>query len=376
MSATTWSLLPVPAGRMVRFDNFGPQYRSIKNEVDRAICRVLASGRFILGNEVALFEEEFASYIGTRYAVGVASGTEAIALSLMALDIGPGCEVITTDMTAFPTITGILQAGANPVLVDICPDSGLIDPDAIERKITKRTAAIVPVHLYGDSCDMDRIGVIARKHRLKIVEDCAQACGTTFGPRRTGNLGNCGAFSFYPTKNLGAYGDGGAITTHDERLNQKLRSLRNYGQKDRYHHERFGLNSRLDEIQAAVLRVKLKYLDKWNQKRREIADEYRRHLANAFCLAENPRTLHNYHLFVIKSPDRDRLLAHLLAHHIQCLIHYPIPVHRQPAFPFRKQGAFPVSERFAKSILSLPIYPELGGKDRQRIIKVIHDFKN
>ena len=360
---------------MVRFDNFGPQYRSLKNEIDRAIFRVLASGRFILGKELAFFEEEFASYIGTRYAVGVASGTEAIALSLMALDIGPGCEVITTDMTAFPTITGILQAGASPVLVDICSDSGLIDPEAIERKITKRTAAILPVHLYGNSCDMDRIGILARKHRLKIVEDCAQSCGTTYGPRQTGSLGNCGAFSFYPTKNLGAYGDGGAITTDNERLNQKLRSLRNYGQKDRYHHERFGLNSRLDEIQAALLRVKLKYLDDWNRKRREIAGYYRRHLLGTLCLPENPKTLTNCHLFVVKSPDRDRLLAHLLANDIQCLIHYPIPVHRQSAFPFRKQGPFPVSERFSKTILSLPIYPELGIKHLQRIIKVINDFK-
>jgi len=359
---------------MIRFDNFQVQYRSLKKDIDGAIGRVLARGWFILGKEVARFEEEFAAYIGTRYAVGVASGTEAIALSLMALDIGPGCEVITTAMTAFPSITGILQAGAKPVVVDICEETGLIDVEQIEAKINERTAAIVPVHLYGQSCDMDRIATIAGKYRLPVVEDCAQSCGTTYEARRTGSLGRCGAFSFYPTKNLGAYGDAGAVTTNDQRLDGKLRRLRNYGQSDRYRHERFGLNSRLDEIQAALLRVKLKHLDAWNRKRRDIAASYRRRLRAVTCLRENPGSASNHHLFVVKSPARDRLLAHLLGHGVQALIHYPLPVHRQRAFPGQKRETLPVSERFSRMVLSLPIYPELSERNLSRIIQVVNAF--
>ena len=359
---------------MIRFDNFQVQYRGLKKDIDGAIGRVLARGWFILGEEVARFEEEFAAYIGTRYAVGVASGTEAIALSLMALDIGPGSEVITTAMTAFPTITGILQAGAKPVVVDICEETGLIDVEQIEAKINKRTAAIMPVHLYGQSCDMDRIVAIAKKHRLPVVEDCAQSCGTTYEARRTGSFGRCGAFSFYPTKNLGAYGDAGAVTTNDQRLDRKLRRLRNYGQSDRYRHERFGLNSRLDEIQAALLRVKLKHLDAWNRKRRDIAATYRRRLEAVTCLRENPRSASNHHLFVVKSPARDRLLAHLLGHGVQALIHYPMPVHRQRAFPGLKGQTLPASERFSRMVLSLPIYPELSERNLKRIIQVVNAF--
>lgn len=359
---------------MIRFDNFKLQYQSIKDEIDLAIDRVLASGWFILGEKVARFEEEFAVYIGTRYAVGVASGTEAIALSLMALDVGPGCDVITTAVTAFPTITGIIQAGARPVVVDIREENGLIDVEKIEAKVNKRTAALLPVHLYGQSCSLDKIAMIARKYRLPVVEDCAQSCGTTYGARRTGSFGHCGAFSFYPTKNLGAYGDAGAVTTNDRRLYEKLRMLRNYGQSDRYHHDRFGLNSRLDEVQAAILRVKLKHLDAWNRKRREIADSYRRHLRTVSCLQENPKSVSNYHLFVVKSPARHRLLAHLQAHSIQALIHYPLPVHRQRAFPGHKGESFPASERFCRQVLSLPIYPELSEQNLKRIIKVVNAF--
>jgi dTDP-4-amino-4,6-dideoxygalactose transaminase len=359
---------------MVRFDNFKPQYRSIKSEVDRAIGRVLVKGWFILGEEVSRFEQELAAYVGTRYAVGVASGTEAIALSLMALGIGPGDEVITTAMTAFPTITGIMQAGARPVVVDVCAENGLIDVDEIESKINRRSAALLPVHLYGQSCAMDRIAAIAKKHGLPVVEDCAQSCGTNYQGRHTGTWGRCGAFSFYPTKNLGAYGDAGAVVTDDRRLSEKLRRLRNYGQRDRYRHPIFGLNSRLDELQAAVLRVKLRHLDAWNRRRREIADHYRRQLRTVSCLREVLGSRSNYHLFVVKSPDRERLLAHLRDQGVQTLIHYPFPVHRQRAFPGPKGGSCPRSERFARMVLSLPIYPELSERNQKRVIEAVNGF--
>ena len=360
---------------VIRFDNFNVQYASIKEEIDAAIRRVLESGWFILGKEAAAFEREFARYIGCRYCLGVASGTDAIALSLMALDIGSGDEVITTDMTAFPTIAAVMQAGALPVVVDISPDDGLIDPDKIEAKITKQTKAIIPVHLYGQSCDMDPICEIARKHRLKIVEDCAQSVGATYKERKTGVFGDVNAFSFYPTKNLGAYGDAGAVTTNDEATYNKLLQMRNYGQRARYYHDPFGINSRLDEMQAAVLRVKLEHLDQWTRQRRQHAAYYREHLKSVTCLKENSYGLPVYHLFVIKTSRRDRMLEYLQSNGIQCLIHYPVPIHRQKAFPTRSHQdhyIYPHTERFADEIFSIPIYPELTGEQQERIVEAIN----
>ena len=360
---------------MIRFDNFLPQYESIRQEVDGAIQRVLKKGWFILGEEVQRFEKEFADYIGTNYAVGVASGTEAIALSLMALEIGKGDEVITANMTAFPTVTGIMQAGAKPVVVDISPDTGLIDPARIEERITEKTRAILPVHLYGQSCPMADILDLAERRGLQVVEDCAQSSGSTYGTKRTGSLGHCNAFSFYPTKNLGAYGDGGAVTTADAAIYQRLLRLRNYGKSSRYHHDEFGINSRLDEIQAAVLRVKLARLDEWNRRRREIASHYRSELSSVACLDEKACGVPNYHLFVIKSDHRDGLLKHLQDNGVECYIHYPLPVNRQRAFPFQKRERFPACEAFADSILSIPLYPELKPEEQERVIRVINGFK-
>jgi dTDP-4-amino-4,6-dideoxygalactose transaminase len=362
---------------VIRFDNFNAQYTSIKEEINSTIQRVLDSGWFILGKELESFEAEFARYIGSRYCVGVASGTDAITLSLMSLDIGPGDEVITSDMTAFPTIAAIMHCGAIPVVADISQDDGLIDPGKIESKITGKTKVIIPVHLYGQSCDMDVIHEIARKYRLKIVEDCAQSVGATYKGKKTGTIGDVNAFSFYPTKNLGAYGDGGAITTNNETIYQKLLQLRNYGQRVRYYHDNFGINSRLDEIQAAILRVKLKYLEEWNNARRNVASQYRESLASVTCLKENPYGKPVYHLFVVRTPHRDRLMEHLKANGIQSLIHYPVPIHKQKAFPSTESidnDSYYETTAFADEILSIPIYPELNQEDQWKIIDTINNF--
>ena len=361
---------------MVLFNDFSKDPFLLKKEINAAILKVLESGWFILGKELEDFEVNFARYVGAQYCAGVASGTEAIALALMALNIGSGDEVITTNITAFPTITGILQSGAKPVVVDVISSNGLIDYKKIQTKITSNTKAIVPVHLYGQSCNLDEIKQIATQNNLYIVEDCAQSAGATFNGFKCGSIGDCGAFSFYPTKNMGAYGDGGAISTNSEEIYMKLISLRNYGQTKRYHHETNGINSRLDEIQAAILNVKLKFLDLMNQKRQEIASLYRNQLQTVECLKEESYGKHANHLFVIKSKNRDKLLEHLHKNEIQSLIHYPIPVNCQKAFLGQKDEIFENSAMFADDILSLPIYPGLSEKDINRIIKTVNEFKS
>lgn len=363
---------------MIRFDNFKVQYAALKEEIDEAVRKVLESGWFIMGKELEAFEKELAAYIGCKYCVGVASGTDAIALSLMVLNVGSGDEVITTDMTAFPTIAGIMQTNAVPVVADISYDDGLINAAEIEKRITPHTKAIVPVHLYGQSCDMDSICEIAQKYNLEVVEDCAQSVGASYKNKKTGCFGHVNAFSFYPTKNLGAYGDGGAITTDDVTIYQKLLQLRNYGQRVRYYHDTFGINSRLDEMQAAILRVKLKYLENWNNQRRQHAHYYQNHLNSVNCLKENSYGVPVYHLFVIKTSGRDRMVEYLKAHGIQCLIHYPVPIHQQKAFPGKTNTGerYPNTERFANEIVSIPIYPELSEEDREKIVKVINEFRD
>lgn len=368
---------------MIRFDNFHVQYSHIKEEIDRAVHRVLDSGWFILGKELETFEKEFASYIGCKHSVGVASGTDAITLSLMALGIGKGHEVITSDMTAFPTIAAIINSGASPVVTDIFMEDGLMDPTKIEKHITPQTKAIIPVHLYGQSCDMDPICEIARKHGIPIIEDCAQSVGAYYKNKRTGTIGQVNAFSFYPTKNLGAYGDGGAITTDSDEIYQKLLQLRNYGQSVRYYHDQFGINSRLDEIQAAILSVKLKYLDEWNLLRHQHAKYYREklHSSNVKSLNENSYGTPVYHLYIVKTPERNRLMDHLKTNGIQSLIHYPVPLHKQKAFPTSHDGTTPDDSAlentiaFADQILSIPIYPELNREDQEKIIQTIHSFR-
>ena len=358
---------------MILFNEFKREYEAIRTEIDAALRRVLDSGWYILGKEGEAFEREFADYLGVRHCVGVANGTEAIALALRSMDIGPGDEVITTDMTAFATVTGIVQAGATPVVVDIRPEDGLLDERLIEAQITPRTKCLIPVHLYGQSCDMDAILRIARTHDLKVMEDCAQAAGTTYRDRKAGGWGDCAAYSFYPTKNLGAYGDGGAITTNDDATAERLRSLRNYGQTVRYHHEYEGINSRLDEMQAAILRVKLHHLDTWNARRRAIAARYRAGLTTVECLTEHAYGLPNYHLFVVRAKNRDALAERLAREGIGTLIHYPIPIRRQGAYhgPHKDVPRTPTDE-FADSILSLPMYPTLTDAEVDTIIRAVN----
>lgn len=359
---------------MIRFNNFKVQYADIREEIDKAVHRVLESGWFILGRELETFEKEFAEYVGSNYCVGVGCGTDALALSLMALGIGRGNEVITSNMTAFSTIAGIMQSGATPVVIDISYEDGLMDVTRIEEKINKNTKAILPVHLYGQCCNMDLICDLALEYGLRVVEDCAQSVGATFRGKRAGCIGDIGAFSFYPTKNLGAYGDAGAVTTDDEMIYRRLLGLRNYGQRVRYYHDDFGINSRLDEIQAAILRAKMKYLDRWNEKRRCCATTYREKLLKVSCLKNNSYGIPVYHLFVIKTKKRDKLMGYLKTQKIQTLIHYPVPIHMQKAFCHQKDDAFPHTRRFADEIVSIPIYPELSEINQEKIMEAINEF--
>jgi len=359
---------------MVLFNDLSSEYLSIKQEIDKAVSSVLRRGWFILGEELENFEREFAQYLGVQYCVGVGSGTDAITLSLMALGISPGDEVITTSLTAFPTVTGIINSGAVPQVVDIMPETGLLNPSKIERKINKKTKAIIPVHLYGQCCDMDSIVALAKSHNLKVIEDCAQACGAEFEGKKAGSIGDCGAFSFYPTKNLGAYGDAGAIVTDNEQVYEQLKLLRNYGQSSRYEHDIHGLNSRLDEIQAAILRVKLNHIESWNQKRTQIAEFYDLSLRPVEPLRVDKRGKHVYHLFVVKHSDRDKLIRRLEGKNIQTIIHYPIPVHKQAAFDFPSDGKLMESEAFSNQVLSLPLHPWLKKQDMHEIVDCINEF--
>lgn len=366
-------------GVQVPFFDLKRQYNNLKHEIDKALCKTFESGIFILGENVKLFEEEFADHVGAKYAVGVGSGTEALHLSLKACDIGPGDEVITVPNTAVPTISAISFSGAIPVFVDISPDIYTIDGSKIEEKITDRTRAIMPVHLYGHPAEMGQILELAKAHDLRVIEDACQAHGATFNGINAGTIGDLGCFSFYPTKNLGAYGDGGMVVTNDEGLYEKLIMLRNYGETKKFTSRIEGFNSRLDEIQAAILRVKLRYLDEWNSKRREIAGLYQQ-LLNGTKMqipCEKEWAKHNYHLFVIKVNDRNNLRDYLEKNGIGTQIHYPIPVHLQEAYMKlgHKAGDFPVSEKHAGEIISLPIYPELTTEEIESVADHILKFQ-
>ncbi len=348
------------------------QYAGISAEVHEAIRTVLERGDFVLGAAVAEFEKNFSAYCRAKFAVGVGSGLDALTLTLKGFGIGPGDEVITAANTFVATTLAIVQAGAKPVLADCDLESGNIDVRKIEEKITPKTKAILPVHLYGQPADMDPILDMARRHGLKVIEDACQAHGAEYKGRRCGSLGDAGCFSFYPGKNLGAYGDGGCVVTNDPELTERLQMLRNYGSKVKYHHELQGTNSRLDTLQAAILNVKLKYLDGWNQKRREAAQTYKKILSgvsNIVLPAVMPYASHIFHLFVIRIPERDRVLKELQTRKIGAGIHYPIPVHQMDCHRDLgySAGAFPVSEKLAKEILSLPIYPEIS-QERIRFV--------
>ncbi len=347
------------------------QYRNLRDELIPAVEHVLECGNFILGEEVALFEREFARCCGVEHGIGVASGTEALHLALRALGIGPGDEVITAANTFIATAFAISYTGATPVFVDVRADDYNIDVNLLEQALTKRTKAIIPVHLYGQPAHMDAIMQFAHAHHLKVVEDACQAHGARYDGKPVGAFGHAGCFSFYPGKNLGAYGDGGAIVTNDTELAAKLRLLRQYGQSEKYIHAMLGYNSRLDTLQAAILLTKLKHLEAWNEKRRAAAQLYHEFLAESKAVLprEQQNARHVYHLYVIQHERRDALRVELLAKGIQCGIHYPVPLHLQA--PYRDARTIPhgvpVTTRLAQRILSLPIYPEISRVQIKRI---------
>ncbi|MCS7001262.1 MAG: DegT/DnrJ/EryC1/StrS family aminotransferase [Dehalococcoidia bacterium] len=363
---------------MIRCANPHAQYRGRQAAIDEAIRRVLQSGWYILGEEVRAFEREFAGYLGVAHAIGVANGSDALWLALRAAEIGPGDEVITVGHTAVATVAAIEQAGATPVLVDIEPRTYLINPELVESAITPRTRAILPVHLYGLPAAMTALRAIARAHQLVIIEDCAQAHGARYLGRRVGGIGDLGCFSFYPTKNLGAIGDGGMVVTNDDRFAERLRLLREYGWAERYVSHVPGWNSRLDELQAAVLRVKLRDLDRDTARREAIAIQYDDAFADlpVTTPVHLPDRQSVYHLYVVRTPRRDALQAYLACHGVGALIHYPTPIHRQPAYIGRLPGgdSLPETERAAREVLSLPMYPELTDDDVQTVIRAVRGF--
>lgn len=365
---------------MIPISDISRQYLDIKGEIDAALLETIRSGWFILGPRVERFEKEFASYCGAKFAVGVGSGTEALHLSLVAAGIKEGDEVITVANTAVPTVCAVIFANAKPVFVDIDPVSFNMDPSLIKKKITKRTKAIIPVHLYGQSADMAPIMKIAKEYNLSVIEDACQAHGTEYKKKKAGTFGDLGCFSFYPSKNLGCYGDGGMVVTSDGKLAEKVWLLRNYGQKKRYEHITKGFNSRLDEIQAAVLSVKLKYLDKWNKRRRALASLYDSLLKGSSVQTpvEMEYSKHAYHLYVVRTGKRDELQARLKDKGIQTNIHYPIPIHMQKAYRYLKigKGSLPVTEKYAEQILSLPLFPELKDEEARCVADTVLEWEN
>lgn len=356
------------------------QYATLRDEIHAALDRVIESQHFILGPEVEALEQEVAAYSHCRYGIGVSSGTDALLVSLMAIDIRPGDEVITTPYTFFATAGSIARLGAKPVFVDIDPATYNIDPAGIEAAITPRTKAILPVHLFGQMADMDPILAIAERHGLYVIEDAAQAIGAEYKGRRAGSIGHLGCFSFFPSKNLGGFGDGGMVVTNDPGLADKVRLLRGHGARPKYYHKVVGGNFRLDALQAAVLRVKLKYLDEWTAARQRNAERYRRLFTEAGVEIGLPHDAgygrHIYNQFVIRSKRRDALMAYLKAQQIGTEIYYPVPMHLQECFAelgYRK-GDFPASEQAALETLAIPVYPELSEGAQQAVVKNIQRF--
>jgi len=363
----------------IPFIDFSREYSELSSEIDEAIIRTVRSGWYILGRDLEQFEKNFSDFIGIKYAVGCASGTEAITLALLSLEIKAGDEVITQTNTCVPTVCGIVNSGAVPVFCDVFEESLMMDTKNLESKISNRTKAFLPVNLYGASVDYDELDWLSKKYSIPIIEDCAQSHGSLYKGKRTGTFGIMGCFSFYPTKNLGCYGDGGAIVTDDHDLFSKLLLLRNYGQDKRYYHVMQGLNSRLDEIQATVMNVKLKYLDERNKRRKKIADIYNKGFlnnSNVISLNFGNKIESVYHLYIIKVNGREKLQEYLNQNGISTLIHYPIPCHLQKAYEYLnyQKGDFPVAEKNSDKILSLPVYPQLKDEEVFFIVKTINKF--
>jgi len=362
----------------IKFLDLKAQYDSIKNEIDGALSEVLNSTSFILGPSVTKLEEAFAEYCECKYAIGVNSGTSALFLILKGLGIGRGDEVITAANTFIATVAAIAEIGATPILVDVDPTTRNIDTSQIEAAITSKTKAIMPVHLYGSMVNMDEIISVAQKHNLPVVEDAAQAHGATFKDKKAGSFGIAAGFSFYPGKNLGAYGEGGAVVTSDDKLYETIKKLRDHGFSKKYYCDILGYNARMDGFQGAILSVKLKYLDKWNQERNRVADRYLEELAGlpVGLPIEFNDNYQVYHQFVIETNSRDELQKYLSDNGIPTLLHYPIPIHKQKGFIEAgfDAGSYPVTEKLADRILSLPIYPELQDNEIDYVVSKIKEF--
>jgi len=362
----------------IPFADLKLENESIRDQINAAVQRVLDSGWYILGTEVEAFEEEFSDFLGVTHTVGVASGTEAIQLALLAAGIGPGDEVIAPANTCMPTIVGIQSTGATAVLADVDLTTFTICPKSIKAVLSDQTKAIVPVHLYGHPCDMDAINAIAKSRGLIVVEDCAQAHGARYKGNLCGTLGDLAAFSFYPSKNLGAIGDGGAVTTLSDTFFERLTRLRNYGQSDRYTHHTTGINSRLDEMQAAILRVKLKYLTTWNGLRQSHAISYANGLKNLGLIlpTASENIEHSFHLYVVRHESRNQLKEYLMGAGIGTQIHYPIPVHEQPVMQdaIMSDQDLPNATRLSKEILSLPLQPLISEDSIEKVIDSIASF--
>jgi len=371
---------------MVPFIDLTRQYKAIEEEILSATKRVFEKGRFILGEEVSAFEEEFARYCGVRYGVGVNSGTDGLSLALRAAGIGEGDEVVTVANSFIASALAISFTGAKPIFVDIEPETYNLDPNALEHLLKRqrttgkrqRIKAILPVHLYGHPAQMDAVMEVSHRYNLAVIEDACQAHGAKFNNKKVGSFGAMGCFSFYPTKNLGGSGDGGMVITDEKKLYEKLRLLRCYGEKKKYVHILQGGNSRLDEIQAAILRVKLRYLDKWNDQRRTKALRYKKELegSGVVCPVEKEGSHHVYHLFVIRTRKRNSLGAFLKGKGIETLIHYPTPIHLQKAYKDLgyQRGDLPVTERYAQGILSLPFFPELSEREIDEVGDQVKNF--
>lgn len=371
-----------PVGTVnVPFVDLRPLHDSMRSDIDRALQRVRDNSYYILGPESKAFDSEFAQYNGTRHAIGTGNCLDSLQLVLRALDIRPGDEVITTTHTFVASASSIVLAGGTPVLVDCDPAHLSIDPGAIEAAITPRTKGIIPVHLYGRIAEIDRINEIAGKNQLFVVEDAAQAHGAQWNGKKAGSLGTAGCFSFYPTKNLGAIGDGGSVITNDDQMAERVKLFRNYGTLEKYEHAVVGLNSRLDDFQAAVLREKLKRLDAWSNQRRQLARVYQQELKNLVEIPALPRptgdgTDHVYHLFVIRVQDRDRVRDELRQRGILTEIHYPVPIHRQQAFQSLglKEGSFPVAEKAARELISLPFFIGMTTEQQGMVIDALRSI--
>ena len=366
---------------MIPYFDLTRQYQTLQAELEPALLAAARSGKYVLGDEVGKFENAFARYAGTKHAVGVGSGTDALIFSLKALGIGKGNEVVVPSFTFVATVFAILHAGARPVFADVDPVTYTLDPASVDRVLTKRTRAVLPVHLYGQTADMDALLQIAHRKKLKVVEDACQAHGADWKGKKAGSMGDAGCFSFYPTKNLGAVGDGGMAITSKDVLGQKIRSLRNLGRVElKDPHRDLGWTSRLDALQAAVLNIKLKYLDHFNDCRRRIAARYVQNLASTPLLLpqEGTRRRHVYHLFVVRVPDKKReaLRKMLQENGVTTMIHYPIPVHRQPACRglAKKPVPLPVTEKISGEILSLPLFPEMRDDEADRVCALIRQF--